>query len=376
MNEDSEEIQKLNSLDEEDEWLIEEDIREPWDPNDSKIDTKIITIDLLIKRIQENEVDLSPAFQRDLVWDKVRQSRLIESLLIKIPIPNFYFDATNDEEWVVVDGLQRLNTFKNYFIESSKFHGMQYLSQFNGLTYADLPRHLRRRIEETQVVVNLIMPGTPPLVKFDIFRRINTGGVPLSSQEIRNALNQGPVTKLLNTLANNEDFIIAISNSVSKERMARQEYVLRFLAFSITSLQDYRIPDIDAFLSVKMQELNGLENMYDELTKDFIKAMRAAKEIFGNRAFRKQYSPDDNRKPVNKSLFEAWSVTLGRRSNEEIAFLVERRDILIDISINMLNNNRTFEKSISYATQDVGKTRTRFEVIDYIVKEILHDNIS
>src|SRR5262249_44885897 len=144
-------------------------------------------------------------------------------------------DATDDDKWIVVDGLQRLTSLKRFVLDKNlRLCGLEFLSQLKGKAYDELPRNFQRRIAETQVTVYLIEKGTPSDVKFNIFKRINTGGLPLSAQEIRHALNQGKVTKLLAQLANSAEFKKATDNSIRDDRMADREFVLRFLAFTIT----------------------------------------------------------------------------------------------------------------------------------------------
>ena len=128
----------------------EEGIIQPWNPNDSKIDTKLVTIDIIKKRLENNEIDLNPDFQRHGgIWSDQQKSWLIESLLIRIPLPTFYFDATNEDRWVVIDGLQRLTTLKQFLLEGFQLRRMQYLSVYDGYSFSGLPRHLQRRSRQS-----------------------------------------------------------------------------------------------------------------------------------------------------------------------------------------------------------------------------------
>lgn len=154
----------------------------PSDVNITQVPTNVSNI---MERLENNEFDLTPAFQRNGgLWDEEKQSQLIESLMLKIPLPAFYFDASKEDEWIVIDGLQRLTAFQNYLVgnkqedgsrKKSNFKGMQYLTDFNGKTFDDLPRQYIRRIKESSIVAYTVIKGTPDEVVFNIFQRINTG---------------------------------------------------------------------------------------------------------------------------------------------------------------------------------------------------------
>ena len=188
------------------------DIEEPFNPSHIEIQALQTTLDTLIKRISHDEIDLQPEFQREQgLWNSTFQSRLIESLLIRFPLPAFYFDASNDDKWQVVDGLQRLSTIKRFVVDKKmKLKKLEFLKQFNNNSYDDLPRNMQRRIEEAQVTMYLIKPGTPPYVKFSLFYRINTGGLQLNPQEIRHAISQcvndGQASKFLKEITETDIF--------------------------------------------------------------------------------------------------------------------------------------------------------------------------
>lgn len=359
----------------EDEDTGSAEITEPFNPADIRIETKPMTIDLLVKRIQVDEIDLFPEFQREGgLWKPREQSRLIESFLIRIPIPAFYMDATNEEKWLVVDGLQRLTALKSFVIDQTlRLEKLEFWKQYEGNHFSDLPRAMQRRIEETQVVVYLIQPGTPTEVKFNIFKRINTGGLPLSSQEIRHALNQGPAAKLLLQLSLTEEFKQATSGGIRDHRMTDRECALRFLAFVMTPYDQYRSQELDGFLHRQMQALNRMSDVEREaLGCRFVRAMRIAFELFGRDAFRKRYREIDPRKPINKALFETWSVNLDARTDIEVGVLFQRKEQLKAKFIELMNN-RDFDTAVTQGTGDVRKVRLRFEAVKLLIDEVLRD---
>jgi hypothetical protein len=137
-------------------------IDRPFDPDKIKVTTEKRNIDLIIRRLDHHEIDLAPEFQRRArVWHPRRKSQLIESLLLRIPLPVFYVSANEKDEWAVVDGLQRLTTIYDFMKGVFTLSGLEYLSALDGKTFDALDRSMKRRIEETELVINIIQPGTP-----------------------------------------------------------------------------------------------------------------------------------------------------------------------------------------------------------------------
>ncbi len=353
-------------------------ITEPFDPTQIRVSTRPITIDLVLKRIKANALDLSSNPQRSgfqrmgNIWTNGAQSRLIESLLIQIPLPAFYIDATDEDYWIVVDGLQRLTALKRFIIEQKlKLSGLEFLTDLHGKVFDELSPRFQRRIEETQITINIIEQGTPSNTKFNIFKRINTGGLPLSSQEIRHALNQGQATQLLTYLAESKEFLSATDNSIKDIRRADQECVLRFIAFTLVPHTGYKTEDFDSFLNDTMGRMNKMKEIeLKVLTPMFIQAMVAAHKIFGTEAFRKKDSHSGKRYPINKALFEAWAVNLGRLDKHQISVLIERREMLIDKFIDLVKDG-DFNDAISSGTKTIKKVNLRFSKIEGIIQEVL-----
>ena len=352
------------------EWEQEEEqISHPFKPEEIRIHTFNFTIDQIVSRLDHKEIILTPSFQRRLdIWKPVDRSRLIESLLLRIPIPVFYVAADKNEVWSVVDGLQRTSTIYDYIKNEFPLKYLEYLTGLSGNCYKDLSRPMQRRISETQLIVNVIEPGTPEEVMFNIFRRINTGGLKLNGQEIRHALNPGPVLNYLEKLARTKEFLEATDSSISRKRMADEECILRFLAFHVDPWEEYSTYSLDRHLGGAMRKINNMDKSErDRLSADFKKAMCAAHNILGEYAFRKQYNQRDKRRPINKALFESWSVGLARCSDEEIKIIVKNRKKIVRDFISCMNDDYDFYAAISASTGDPVKVRKRFQVIDKII---------
>ena len=349
----------------------EEPMTDPFNPEEIRIRTVPLLVSQLISRIEHGEIDLAPDFQRNRgIWSAQRKSRLIESLLLRIPLPVFYVAADEEDNWSVVDGIQRMTTMNDYVTGKFALGDLQYLTSFNGSTYEDLPRPMQRRIDETSLVVNVIEPGTPPEVMFNVFLRINTGGLTLNGQEIRHALHRGPVREYLKNLAESQEFLKATNGSISPRRMADRECVLRFLAFHIEPWEKYRDNSLDDYLGNTMDRLNEMSDSERQaIAEQFAKAMRAAFRIFDDDAFRKRYRMEDNRRPVSKALFETWSVQLARCSPEDITSLVRKKKSVRNAFVSVLNNNREFDRAISYSTGTPARVRLRFRAIKELVEE-------
>ncbi len=344
-------------------------ISQPYDPNLINIDLKPYPILQVMRKINQGAIDLQPEFQRNFVWNETRQSRLIESILIRIPLPAFYLHVVNETKWLVVDGLQRLTTLDCFCNKKElRLQNLQFLVDLAGKTFDDLSLPLQTRIEDTHLNFYLILPNTPAKVKFTIFSRINTGGLVLEAQEIRHSLYQGKATKLLKDLSESQEFQNATSKSISSKRMQDRECILRFFAFYLTPYTAYKAP-LDNFLNDSMEKINNMrDNELEDIDNVFRSTMLKASDVFGEYAFRKMYSKGGRRYPISKSLFEVWSVMFSRYEQDQ---LVQHKDAIIQGFIATMNNDKEFLDAI---TQGTGKGKTvtkRFSTIEQLLERIV-----
>lgn len=208
----------------------------------------------------------------------------------------------------------------------------------------------------------------PEEVKFNLFKRINTGGLTLTSQEIRNAINQGIPAEFINELSGLEEFK---KYGINRKRMLDRDFITRFVAFYIHRPEEYK-PDLDTFLNTSMSKLKELSiQKREQLKSDFKMALEVSWDIFGKDAFRKRYDINDGRRPINKALFEVWNVSLCKLKEDEIETLIERKDILKGEFIKLLNTDKEFEQSITSGTGDKKQVEKRFKSIELLIKKVL-----
>lgn len=358
-----------------------------FDPASIDVQTRNPTVSLLLNRLRRGVLDLDADFQRKAgLWDNVRQSRLIESILLRFPLPTLYAAESSDEGWTIVDGIQRLTAIARFVApefltvppgspptERLRLTGLEYLKGLDGKTYPDLSGGHQTRIDETELVVHLIRSGTPEAVMFNIFGRINTGGLPLTTQELRHALIPGRARDLLRELAGDAEFLEATQRSIRPDRMADREMILRFLAFRQVNLGEYKYQDLDAFLRESMKLINVLPNEEIALlVADFRRSMAAARAVFGEHAFRKVFEKGQTRRsPINKALFEAVSVNLAALTPGQLTLLKDRRAVAMEAMVDLMRADEQFMSSISYATGSRMRVKRRFEGVQKMLQGVL-----
>lgn len=371
---------EIESEDSENEWRI----TKPWDPKFIRITTKHFTVRELCLQIQDGDIDLSPDFQRSFVWSKKQQVRLVESILLGIPLPAFYFNLDNEGRIQVIDGVQRLTTINAFFSGNLILDrkNLEYLVDLDHSSIESMDVATRKRFSSTQLVAHVIEPQTPEEVKYDIFNRVNTGGTRLTAQEIRHSMSKQRSRNFLQDLVSLDSFDKATQYAFwdggrsyrNSQRMADVEMALRFCAFRSVSIHEYaEYSSLDAFLVAFTKLLDGFPSHFEadinlnELISYFDNAMVNCAEILGDAAFRWWPLDAPRRGPINRAIFESQSLALAGWSRHQLRPHIDR----LQHEFRSLFDDYEYASSVRSGTGDVGKVHTRLARTRMMVEDIV-----
>ncbi len=362
--------------------LIEEDIADdrpdsalvrPYDSRLIRVEPKMFSLRNIMDMIDENDLDLAPDFQRLRVWKPWQKSRLIESVLLRIPLPAFYFASDDEGRLQVVDGVQRLSTIYDFVRGTDRrfrLTELEYLTEeAEGKTYDDLAGSIwAKRINSTQIVANVIDPQTPMRVKFDIFKRINTGGTPLNAQEIRHCMSGDGARAFLKELSQSSEFNLASGGRLRDHvRMQDRELILRVVAFQLNGMEGFlRARSLDDFLNETTQQLDDLDqDARRSAAKAFTATMDLAYKIFGERTFRKWPLEDEKLFPINKAIFEALATVL---KDQDYSRILDNSGKIISQFRMLCQYDFPFIRSVSQSTSDPVNVFERHEKLKKILE--------
>lgn len=315
------------------------------------------------RRIEQGRFVLDPDFQRDFVWDSEKQSRLIESILLRIPLPVFYVAEDDEGRLIVVDGRQRLTTLR-HFLSGSLRLNLPDRTELHRKSFGSLEPRLQNRIEDCQLHFYIIDHNVPERARLDIFERVN-GGEVLTRQQMRNAIFNGPATIFLRKEAETDIFRKATGGSLNKKKMQDREFVNRFCSFRLLRLEEYK-GDMDEWLAKSLQAINAAARGSSDSAPPLVRELRARLErslrnnyaVFGEHAFRKHYPYSQRRGVINASLFDVMSTNLSNYEEEEV--LSKREDLRAGFF--ELMTDETFLRSITYSPNTPNVVRTRFGI--------------
>lgn len=335
-------------------------------------------IETLIKKIDKGIIKLDPEYQRRHRWDNKTSSKLIESLILNIPIPTIYIsqDIDVDEEtfddeyrYSVIDGQQRLTAIKNFLKNKYCLEGLETLEELNDCFYQDLPPFLTRRLEERSIKCLRIDSTIDSQVKLDIFERLNSGSVKLEPQELRNAVFPGKFNKLIKVLSqfpnyrnllqiNNED---PETNSKVK-KMEDVEIALRFFALQedrYTQFKKTKEKGFSNFLDEAMIEFNSFsDERLESITNKFKKTFEFINSTFDNIFFAKYKFEEGQlilQSKFNIAVYDAFAIAVNDALEQGID-ISDKKDELLN-----LFKDEEFYNSISGSYLDIAKLKYRIE---------------
>lgn len=350
-------------------------------------------LETLVKRIKSETIRLNPDYQRRHRWPTDVSSRLIESLLLNIPVPVIFIsqDVDVDDEsdssvarYTVIDGQQRLTAIRDFMSGDLVLSGLEILTELNGSSRRDLPPFLTRRLEDRTIRCLRIDSTLDAQVKYDIFERLNTGSVKLEPQELRNAVARGPFNDLIKELSQNIDFrnLLQIDqrdveSNPKVRKMEDVELVLRFFALRDEVYNEPRKIGFKDFLTNRLVEFNKLTNAeLSQMENEFKFCMALIVKMLGPFAFSKHRVKDGvsvkRMSSFNAAVYDA--IAVGFNDVNDISSLTREYDATgkIDLAkIKFIDEGKRLElfsdidffESVSGSVNDLGKIRARIRKV-------------
>lgn len=347
---------------------------QPYSKGDIPQDRELVTtpydapVKTLADEIQAKDLILNPDFQRQSVWDKGRKSRLIESLLLNIPIPVCFFAEDDDGKRVVVDGQQRLRAIEEFKSGQFRLERLQVLADLNGKRWADLTPRQSRIIDNRTIRCIIISHRSDPNIRFEVFERLNTGVVPLTDQELRNCVYRGPFNAMLEELVNDERWLRLIRKSKPDTRLRHHELILRFFALEDV-VRDYR-PPLKKILNDFMRAHRRSGEPFLKEKKDrFLATIERVDLAFGSTAFR-AFRESKTRgaswqNAINRAVFDIQMLALAGVHDSVISSAGDLRSGFGELCL----QNAEFSDAIGRATADRSKFYTRLSIFVEFLNE-------
>ena len=340
-----------------------------------KIELPISTLPEMIRE----QINLNPDFQRRDRWNQEKQSRFIESIIMNVPIPPVFLGESEYGTYVVLDGRQRLTAIHEFLRNTYKLKGLEVWAELNDQSFNDLQKKkLDRAITRRFVPAIVILKESSSEVKYDVFDRLNTGGVIAEPMEIRNAIFQGEFNRLLHVLSGDHTFRRLWDIPVSDEdreqnsmyqKMTDLELVLRFFALQNYAQMNLRFKDfLGDFMEDRNKEYKQNLVLKREDTELFMVAVRNCWQVFGEQAFRKPGLEG----PYSKKSAPLADAVLAALSDVQPEQISDDKATQIRAAINGLcEQDEAFRKAISTGTNGKGAIRTRIELARKAVHAIV-----
>lgn len=331
-----------------------------------RVTKKDFSVYELYRKYKREQLILDVDFQRRKVWEPKQKSELIESILMGLPLPIFYFKQQTNSDYVVVDGKQRLSTLFDYLNNEFALKNLNILPFLNGKRFKDLEGEYgiyQSQLEDYQVYSHVILPPTPDVILFDIFDRVNRGGTKLNKQEIRNALYHGRGLETIDEITRTETFERATRIKYKKDvRMKGSYLITRFIAFYMffnNLLVDYDYSgDLDQLIEITLKNMNNSSDEFlNDLKRISIDCLQLSYEIFGNKAFRRSLVSSH---PINMNIFETTMYFMS---------LIREKHVSMDRVKYELENvikSENFLATIGNGRDNAINVKRRFEMIEVL----------
>lgn len=344
-----------------------------------KVTKKDFSIFELHRKYKKRQLILEVDFQRKDVWKYKQKCELIESILMGLPLPIFYFKLQSNSNYVVVDGKQRLSTLFEFLENKFVLKSLRILNFLNGKRFEDLTEELgvyQSQLEDYQVYSHVILPPTPDKILFDIFDRVNRGGTQLNKQEIRNALYHGKGLDMITDITKSSEFEKATRIEHKKDcRMKGSYLVTRFLSFYLffnhllwNNGKEYEYAgDLDELVEVTLTQLNNMsENNLVKLKNLTIRCLKMSYEILGKGAFRRELQES---KPINMNIFEVtlYFMSLMLKDAKKVS------DEQVYTNLQKMISNELFLHYIGNSRDNSANVYGRFEMTENLWKGISYD---
>ena len=334
--------------------------------------------------LQDGDLELQPEYQRNFVATPKIASKLIESVLMEVPIPVIYLAEEKDSTYSVIDGQQRLTSFLSFINgafpdgEQFKLTGLKVFKELNRKTFAELEKEYQNKIRTTTLHTIVIKKESNEDVKFEIFERLNTGSIKLNEDEIRNTVYRGDYVRLLSELEQNETYHQLVRKDNYKKRMIYRGMILRFFALSEKTYLNYK-PSMKQFCNRELRDNRYLaEEKSKEYRNRFLDCVDMVKVVFGENAFRR-YVPGDSENEsgkwiatrINMALYDIQMCGFVNYSKNEV---LRNADYIREAVLDLMINNKEFIDSILIQTSDKTVLKTRFKIWFNKLDEIIGNN--
>lgn len=337
--------------------------------NNLKVVTKILDypVSTLREMVSEGDLDTQPDYQRGEVYDDNKKSKLIESLLLEIPIPNVYLCEENDGTFSIIDGQQRITSFVKFLNNNYALKGLTELDDLNGKYYKDLDKELQKKIKNSPIHAVCLLKESQEL-KYEIFSRLNQGAVKLNEQELRNCIYRGSFNDMLKDIAKGNR-LLPVMISATNERMNYEQLILRF--FAMREYQTYKSSMIKTLNNYMHTHQNDSFAKIEEQKKLFTGTLDIVKQILGENAFKTyDWINKTYKDRVSNTAFDSIMVAFSFfEKNQLMRHADEIRKEIIRIRTEDDNYRAYTESSSSTRAAVVGRITYIYNAINSVMTE-------